>query len=164
MCLVLVILFLLCTLSGPSSAQDEGNYMGEYCFDMVNSQTLIYDGLIKLSGLLRLSVFSSPSGIYTIHGGLSVNQGTITTIPLVGTGVNTDFGLSVSLTGSTGFGTVPSVDIHTSIMPGQGVPFGFLGLAHRYIAIPGLLLPPPHDLQEIGHQPIAGTLTPIACP
>jgi hypothetical protein len=161
--MVLVMLLLLCILPGPSNAQDQGNYIGEFCFDMVNTQTLLYDTTLKLSGLLRLSVFSLPSGIYTIHGGLIVNQGTITTIPLVGTGVNTDFGLSVSLTGSTSFYTVPSFDIHMNIMPGQEAPFGFLGLAHRYIAS-GLLVPPPGDLLEIGHQPILGTLTPRECP
>jgi hypothetical protein len=86
-------------------------------------------------------------------------------VPLVGTAVNANGNLRVSLTGSTGFFDIPSVDFHTVIGEGVQAPFQFRGLAHRYIPHEGLAgVPPPGDLKEIGHQPIAGTLTPVACP
>jgi hypothetical protein len=158
-------LFSLCLFPGSSNGQDRGNYIGEFCFDMVNTQTLIYDVSPAFTGLLRLSVFSAPSGIYTVNGSLTLTPNSATVIPLVGTAVSIDDSrLGVSLTGSTGFFGVPSVEFYTTIAEGVQVPLQFLGLAHRYISLGPLGAPPPADLKEIGHQPIAGTLTPRVCP
>jgi hypothetical protein len=157
-------LFSFYLFPGASNAQDQRNYVGEFCFDMVNTGTLFYDLNVKFTGLLKLTVFSTPSGVYTLNGSLSVTPPSVSDIPLVGTAVSTNIGLGVSLTGSTGFFQIPSVDIYTNIVPGRETPFEFLGLAHRYISFGNITPPPPADLKEIGHQPIAGTLTPRVCP
>jgi hypothetical protein len=161
--LIFLGLFLFCLFPGPSSAQGQGNYIGEFCFDMVNTETIFYDLRFRFTGLLRLTVFSTPSGIYTVNGSLKlIDAGEL---PLVGTAVNPNRNLRVSLTGSTGFIDIPSVDFYTSIPEGYPGPFVFYGLAHRYIPLDiPLGAPPPADLKEIGHQPIAGTLTPVVCP
>jgi hypothetical protein len=157
-------LFLIYLSSGLSNAQNQGNYIGEYCFDMVNTETILYDLRFRFTGLLRLTVFSAPSGIYTVNGSLTRTEGG-GGLPLVGTAMSANDSLRVSLTGSTGFYDIPSVDFYTTIWEGVQGPILFFGLAHRYIPL-GIPLgaPPPADLKEIGHQPIAGTLTPRECP
>jgi hypothetical protein len=163
---VVVYVGLLALCSAPLAAEGQAppSYVGEFCFDMVNVGTIFYDLNVKLTGLLKLTVFSSPSGIYTVNGSLALAPPGGSVIPLVGTAVSTNLGLGVSLTGSTGFYDIPSVDFHTNIVPGRETPFEFFGLAHRYINFGNITPGPPADLKEIGHQPISGTLTPRECP
>jgi hypothetical protein len=163
-CFILIGLLALCATPVSAGDQAQPSYVGEFCFDMVNPQTIFYDLNVKLTGLLRLTVFSTPSGIYTVNGSLALAPPGGSVIPLVGTAVSTNLGLGVSFTGSTGFYDIPSVDFHTNIVPGRETPFEFFGLAHRYIIFGNIVPPPPDNLKEIGHQPIAGTLTPRECP
>jgi hypothetical protein len=160
---VLVVLFGICFVPRFSVGAEQGSYIGEYCFDMVTTETIFYDLNVEMTGLLRLTVFLAPSGAYPVNGSLSIT-GNPLVIPLVGTAVKDSESLALSLTGSAGFYHLPSMEFYTRIREGGGPPIEFFGLAHRYVSHPNLLLPPPGDLKEIGHQPFSGTLTPRACP
>jgi hypothetical protein len=161
---VLAVLLGICFVPRFSRGAEQGSYSGEYCFDMVTTETIFYDLNVKLTGLLRVSVFLAPSGVYSVNGSLAVSGNPII-VPLVGTAVKDGESLYLSITGSAGFYQLPSVEFYTRIREGDVTPFEFFGLAHRYVSQPGLVgVPPPGDLKEIGHQPFSGTLNPRACP
>jgi hypothetical protein len=159
---VLVVLFGICFIPRFSEGEEQGSYIGEYCFDMVTTSTLLYYDLPdEMTGLLRLTVFSAPSGVYSLNGSLSVTGNSIV-IPLVGTAVKDGESLRLSVTGPGGY---ESIQLAAQIRENSDAAITFFGLAHRYVTHPGLVgVPPPGDLKEIGHQPFSGTLTPRACP
>jgi hypothetical protein len=159
---VLVVLLVICLAPRFSGGEEQGSYVGEFCFDMVTTSTLLYYDLPdEMTGLLRLTVFAAPSGVYSVNGSLSVAGNSIV-IPLVGTAVKDGESLRLSVTGPLGY---DSIQFATQLKQQNEAVITFFGLAHRYVTSPGLVgIPPPGDLKEIGHQPFSGTLTSRACP
>jgi hypothetical protein len=161
---LLAVLLGICSVPRFSEGIELGSYIGEYCFDMVTTETIFYDLNVEITGLLRLSVFLAPSGVCAVNGSLAISGNPII-VPLVGTAVKDSESLCLSLTRSAGFYHLPSVEFYTRIRESDVTPIEFFGLAHRYMPDPAMVgAPPPADLKEIGHQPFSGTLTPRACP